>query len=281
VGGARYSSKVKLGALESFLGKYSRLSLPALVATIRRDLKVCPHLIISAYDRDRNRAEFFRSDTGSRSASAIGPATPDPEASLDPQFPQILHASTVGLGDDFHPPPRIGNSRFCEGGAAGFCNPVLAAVTEAFANKEDPRDIRVLSIGSGTIQPPTPRISVLTNPPEVATFIAHVMLGQDMPHAAKHPVSGNVVRMSPVAHIKPKDTRGAPEGLSESQFQRLAGLEIHAVEQEQIELIQDLGNRWVDGKVWNQPIRPSRDYTCEIGQPTFAAARDAWHNLTK
>src|SRR5205807_4717283 len=92
--------------------------------------------------------------------------------------------------------------RYWDGGIAGCNNPVLAGVTEAIVKGQKPRDIVVLSIGAGSValpgqqpgQPSSPYVlpiidagiitdlrkiaaTILDDPPDIATFLAHVMTG--------------------------------------------------------------------------------------------------------
>jgi len=89
--------------------------------------------------------------------------------------------------------------------------------------------------------------------------------------------------MSPVVHpvVKKDDRWPTVVGLANDKLQQLAALTIDAVEPTDIGLIEELANLWIDGKVFNQPIRASRNYVCEIGHPTFDEARKAWLTLTK
>jgi hypothetical protein len=63
-------------------------------------------------------------------------------------------------------------------------------------------------------------------------------------------------------------------------FRKLRRLELDAVKQDEVALISRLGRLWIDGEAVNQPIRASADYTCEIGHPTFAQAKEAWWKIT-
>lgn len=285
---AKYSTPDKLDQLRDLLGDHGARQLSSLSVGLNKKL---PTLLVCAYDRDRNRAEFFRSNTESKSASAsrfLASESGSPPA--EPNLVNIVNASTAASPDDFHPPAKIGTVRFCDGAAGGFYNPVLAAVTEALANKEEQKGIRVLSLGSGTIQRPSPgnatngeAVSIYSDPPEVSTYVAHVMLGLDMPTAEKPRAVGNIVRMSPVAHptIKDKDSRWPTvEGLSQGTLQSLAGFAVDAVERDDFKLLNDFGDAWINGKVFNQAIRASRSNICEIGHPTFQQAKEHWLSLT-
>jgi hypothetical protein len=196
------------------------------------------------------------------------------------------------------PPER----RYWDGGVGGYNNPVLAAVTEALANGVAPERIDVLSIGTGSTHRPlesavvsTPlamarerstlfhdfkklAAAILDEPPDAASFIAHVALGQPMPDESGRPVTnGSLVRMNPVATpVLVNGTWALPHGIAESRFARLVDLDMDVVAQEDVMLIDDFAQEWLDD-IWpNQPIRGNADGGCEIGQPTWSAAEAEW-----
>ena len=292
--GAKYSTSKKSNTIKAILGDYAERSLSDVHEAVRGETLVAANFLISAYDCGRNRAEFFRSDRDSACASA----TP-----LDPQLADAIHASTTAPAPLFDSPAEVGDGRFWDGAAAGLYNPILAALTEAIANRREAKDIRILSIGSGTVQLPiwmngeNPKLtrgvddfpqdldeltrSVLYDPPESATFVAHVMLGQPLPApGVELPLSGNVVRLSPL--IRPVQKGGKwvpPEGMDDKKFERLAKLELDAVAPEGVQLIKALGDVWIAGAPINQPIRSGRNLRPEIGHETFAAAKAAWEKI--
>jgi len=258
-----------------------------------------PALLFVAFDYDRERAVFFRSNRGSRAANS-SPYTP-------PSLLLAALASSDAPVRYFDAPVEIGPAparRYWDGGVGGYNNPVLAAVTEALANGIAPDRMDVLSIGTGSthrplesavVSPPLamPReepgivhdfkklaAAILDEPPDAASFIAHVALGQAMPADAGHPVAdGSLVRMNPVATpvlvggewMLPRATH-----IRDSRFARLVGLDMDVVAQEDVALIDEFAREWL-ADIWpNQPIRGNADGACEIGQPTFGAALAAW-----
>jgi hypothetical protein len=296
-----YSTKTKLAAIQTLLGEVGKISLSDLFNKIRAETQFSPEILICASDSDRNRAEFFRSNhskAASTASAAIDPTNPSRVA--EPSLIEVIHASTTGPAHLYDSPAKIGKNRFWDGAAAGLYNPILAALTEALANdsKRGP-DIRVLSIGTGTVQLPiwtrgdskklTRGTDALTHdsdelarnafydPPDSATFVAHVMLGQPLPQSGTPlPVSGAVIRLNPV--MRPHRENGKwvpPKGLDEDTFQKLA-LEADAVEPDGVKLVKLLGKLWIDGEIVNQPIRSSREYTYEIGHERFSKAIADW-----
>jgi hypothetical protein len=99
--------------------------------------------------------------------------------------------------------------------------------------------------------------------------VAHVTLGS---------VPKRVVRMNPFAHpdLGENGRRTSPAGLTVDEFDQLAKLELDAVEDADLDLIQKLWQGWRDDARSNQPIRHGKGFRCEIGYPTFSAARMAW-----
>ncbi|HVW12607.1 MAG TPA: patatin-like phospholipase family protein [Mucilaginibacter sp.] len=110
-------------------------------------------LIIIGYDYFRRRANFFRSKLDSRTnqfggtpfrvslASAIHCSSNAPVNYFDVPA-TIIMSSTAGNDDR--------SNWFWDGAISGFNNPVLAGVTEALTNGVDPKDMRVLALGTAT-----------------------------------------------------------------------------------------------------------------------------------
>jgi len=218
---------------------------------------------------------------------------------------EAVHASSDAPINYFDRPAEFSKARYWDGGVSGYNNPVLAAVLEALANRVPRTGVDALSIGTGTVRlpledgevrPPLAQkrdrpaltgdlrkmaLSILDDPPDAATFIAHVALGQPLPDHRGEPIgTGCVVRMSPVVRpVKEAGVWKLPHGLTEDEFVALTDLEMDAVENAQVALLHKLGTAWLAGHVPNQPIRSSSDFSCEIGHATFREARTAWQNL--
>src|SRR5262245_3068174 len=84
--GAKYSTKEKRAALMTLLGDLAERNLATVLDSAKRRPILLPQILICAYDCDRNRAEFFRSDRASRSASLTA---------SDPMFVDAIHAATT------------------------------------------------------------------------------------------------------------------------------------------------------------------------------------------
>jgi hypothetical protein len=300
--GPKYGTEEKLKGLEAALPNRGKWLLPAAAAEIRSKHSGQPvHLLIVGFDYDRNRARFFRS------AEASGVEWGQGDAS-QVLLAEAVHASSNAPVNYFDKPAVLTSDpgkRYWDGAITGSNNPVLAGVAEAVVLGQDPAGIVALSIGTGTLcrplaapgaapsplfEPdPEPGLktdvrklatAILDDPPDSANFLAHVMTGGAL-KVAETPVDSRIVRMSPM--ISP--VRGAsgewqvPDGLDEAGFQFLAGLDMDAVPQDQVQAIQNFASLWLQDKVRNQPIRMGGDLQRELGQDWYSQAKAAWEAI--
>lgn len=179
-------------------------------------------------------------------------------------------------------PDRPG--RYWDGAISGCNNPVLAGVTEAVAKNQDPLNMAVLSVGTASValpwpqpgQPSSPYVqqivdpgfvtdlrklatSILDDPPDIATFLAHVMTGSGL-GLNKPPADSRVVRMNPlISPVMKAVAWSAPGSMSAAQFTYLAKLDMDAVQQAEVNAISNYGDLWVQSVAPNQPIRMNGD----------------------
>ena len=308
--GPRYSTHAKRVALTRILSSFGTMNLSKIQTMVEQQKGHCPHFVVCAFDYDRKRAMFFRSQLNSRAQSSAKA----PESTLI----DSVHASSNAPITFFDEPAEVISRRFWDGAISGHNNPVLVAVVEAIAARHSPNDIQVLSLGTGSVrrpalpleakdpcglaqQPQRPLMfrhwrvilgnikelagSILDDPPDAATFIAHVVLGQPLPTpgSASPVTTGSVVRMNPM--IQPTLTKGSwvvPPELGCDGFKALADIPVDALEQPEVDKISALCDLWLADGLPNQPIRSnSEDFACEIGQPLFSQARDHWLALSK
>jgi hypothetical protein len=296
--GPKYSAENKLPALETVFPKTGTQKLSDAVSGIQRantgrDI----HLLITAFDYDRNRATFFRS------SPASGPAWGTGEPS-DTTLAEAIHSSTNAPVNYFDAPATFPDrpDRYWDGAIAGCNNPVLAAVTEAIVLKQSPLDLAVLSIGTASVALPWPQTgddpspyvqqianasfatdlrklatSILDDPPDIATFLAHVLTGSGL-NLEKPPAVSRVVRMNPlICPVRNAGAWSAPGAMSAAQFTYLAKLDMDAVEQAQVDAISSYADLWVVGVALNQPIRMDGDTLApELGPTTYQGAAAAW-----
>jgi hypothetical protein len=214
-----------------------------------------------------------------------------------------VHASTNAPVLYFDEPATVesgeGTRRYWDGGIAGYNNPVLAGVVEALANGARREDVRALSLGTSTTARPRPpngerderfahakqsflgdvvrlALAIIDDPPDAASFIAHVTLGgalpdRDRPVVADGPVFRMCPRIGPVAIGA--DSWKWPEALTESTWKELLKLQLDVVADADVALIRELCDAWIAGKVPNQAIRAGRRLEAEVGHDSFATAR--------
>ncbi len=305
--GPKYSTERKLPALQRVLAKRGNLPLSQAVSDVLRpDAQESIHALIVAFDYDRNRAAFFRSKPVTGPSWGCGSMA---EITLS----EAIHASTNAPVNYFDMPAAFPGrpSRYWDGAITGCNNPVLSAVTEAIGLQQDPQNIVALSLGTGSVCLPWPQpgdppslytqavsqtglrsdlqklaSSVLDDPPDAASFIAHVMTGGD---AGLDPAvtRSRIVRMSPLvapqrSHAGANDPWCPPGGMTDAQFRYILNLDMDAVEPDQIAAIAAFADLWLKDEAWNQPIRmDGKKFTCELGHDTFSTAAGAWMRISE
>ncbi len=301
--GPKYSAAAKLPAIERLLPSSGDRPLAGSTDGVTGPGGKPVHLLIVGFDYDRNRAVFFRSSAAAKPGWGTGqPATVTLAASV--------HASTNAPVNYFDAPADLpgGPERFWDGGITGCNNPAVAAVVEAMVLGQSPRDIRLLSLGTGTVSLPlaapgaspspleAPRAepslavdltklatAILDDPPDVATYIAHVITGANENVPA--PAISRVVRMSPLMAPLPAEPGPwiPPAGWSLAQFRYLCNIDMDAIAQTDIAYIDDYCGYWLADKAPNQPIR-SNGHSFdpqhpENGYALFSEAKAAWRAL--
>lgn len=304
--GPRYLTAPKRDALHAHLG-----AIP--FETIMAADGHRTHLVIIAFDYERDRHFFFR--------SAPSPLVPAVRCALA----DAVHASTTAPVQYFDAPAEVevaigvqapGPLCLWDGGVTGLNNPAAAALTEALAAGADPKGIVLLSIGTAgvflpntrkdrTVSPayvvktPGPGLfadlrklasAVVDDPPDFASIVAHTALGGRSPSRPGEQIDDTrVIRLNPA--ITPDWNRAIGKwdvgaGLTEPAFTALIGLDIDAVEPDKFALIEDLARQWIADAVRNQPILfnfhqdPDGPMQREIGHDSFGAAVAAWRQLS-
>ncbi len=293
----KYSAEAKLQGLQQVLKTagtdYGNTQLSALPALWGGK----PHLVVTSFDYDRERAVIFRSNTSSPTKSGA-PALPVTLA-------EAVHASSNAPIKYFDAPAAFDGRRFWDGAMAGLNNPVLVAVLEALAGGVPQDQIRVRSIGTGSVFLPISGLPVsllqpkadpglndigkaanciLDDPPDEAAFAAYTYL--DGRFAPPFPIGTDiVVRINPLVQpvkdtatgnwIVPGSNLPKPP-LSNDEFETLVTLAIDP-DQDQVNLIVRFCDAWLNDIFPNQPIRANSDtLDCEIGHRWFSAAKAAW-----
>ena len=297
--GPKYNASAKLPALERFLPITGAKPLDALTKGLTGPAGNDVHLLIVAFDYDRNAAAYFRSGKTTEEFGASLPATVS--------LAEAVHASTNAPVNYFDAPAILPGcpDRYWDGGLTGNNNPALVAAVEAVALGRAPGELRVLSLGTGTVRLPladagapaspflAPRPSasllldiqklataVLDDPPDFATFVVHAMTGggAGVPHGAV----SRIVRINPL--ISPRWDGAAfvaPEGWTQAQFQHLASLDMDAIEAADVAYIDAWCTSWMADNVANQPIRmDEKTLQPIIGYGRFSEALAAWEALS-
>jgi uncharacterized protein len=299
--GPAYSAERKLEVFKEHLPKTGSKTLAEAAKGLGRRAAsgTDVHLLIIGFDYDANRSAFFRS------GPTVGPGWGHGHEA-DATLAEAIHASTNAPVNYFDGPALLpSGARFWDGGITGCNNPSLAAVTEAIGRGQKPTDIVVLSLGTGTVSLPTcsPKdptdspfvrapgktgllndihrlaTSIMDDPPDVATFLAHVMTGGDTIIAGS-PAS-RVVRMNP--KISPAGSPGAwgpPGPMTIEQFKDISTLAVDALEQKDVDKIAAYTELWLKGDAPNQPIREdTTTMKLELGSATFKQAASLWQAL--
>jgi hypothetical protein len=141
--------------------------------------------------------------------------------------------------------------------------------------------------------------SILDDPPDHSSFIAHLITsgGTALSQDPLHPASGNLVRMSPwvqprinpalsgnqrwVPPVLLPDSRFGTISTDEKAFLTVANIDMDAIEDAQVAMIDALCDAWFDNRVTNQAIRANADLQREIGHNLFHDAWAAWYGLVQ
>lgn len=309
--GPKYSTNGKIGGLRAVLG-----SAPTPVADV--PLAQVPariglpgiQFLIAGFDYDQQRARFFRSNPTSP-AGTFSP--PDTATTLA----LAVHASSNAPVNYFDEPAKFSGRQFWDGAISGYNNPVLAGVLELLAGGVARDAIDVLSLGTANVALPSagsgpaadsalmqgprtaclPRVkddimalatSIVDDPPDVASFHAHLALTQRLPADAAQPMTdGPIVRLNPLVRpvrdaqgtwVAPQLNPGGAPPADLADLKALINLDMDATADSDVALIQKLADAWLADRVPNQPVRWRRDEDigCEIGHDRFGAARALW-----
>jgi len=153
--GTRYSTTAKKKALEDILRIDKKKKLNDITLSRLPELigKESLEIIVTTFDIINKRAKLFRSNKNSKArAEVIAGLGHFDEVSLV----EAIHGASNAPVNYFDFPaifsPEGTRRRFYlwDGALGGFNNPVMAGITEAFANNVDRENICVLSIGTGS-----------------------------------------------------------------------------------------------------------------------------------
>lgn len=128
--------------------------------------------------------------------------------------------------------------------------------------------------------------AIVDDPPDAASFSAHVMLGGKVSDDDGHPISdGPVVRLNPILQpvleggewrLPTKDTRAGKAKIDINAFRKLIKMDMAATTDEAVQLIDLLYEAWKDGNILNQPIHTAVDLMLLVGQRYFGDGIALW-----
>jgi hypothetical protein len=128
--------------------------------------------------------------------------------------------------------------------------------------------------------------TAIDDPPDAASFAAHVMLGGlETGDAAKPVTDGPIVRLNPLIQPKlegnewqlpDKSSPAVGKRLDIASFDALAKMDLAAVDDDQVKLIELLCDAWMAGNALNQPIQAAVDLRPLIGHRYCDEGVAAW-----
>jgi hypothetical protein len=303
--GPRYAAAEKLAGLRHVLPRVGDTRMRGWRPEKGRDVAIT----ICGFDYDRQRAVFFRTREGTPTAGRSARRTTVSQRAVEEAtFAEAVHASSNAPVNYFDAPAEFRDGRFWDGAMGGYNNPALAGVVEAIGAGVSPSSIRVLSLGTGGVVLPeegtasddallmkrrdggilrdalSAATCILDDPPDAASFMAHVVLGGRVPDAEGELVAnGPVVRMNPlVAPVSgTKNDWTLPQGMTLEEFAALAATDMDAITVEEVSRIARFADLWIGDQVQNQPIRASRWLEVEVGHDRFGAALAAWRSWNR
>lgn len=309
--GPRYSSKRKYEAFKRLMPKVNDIPLYEVPNLVGGEKPT--HFLIVAFDYNRSRAKFFRSDINSKSrTSSLSYKVYGGEQASSPNqitFTQAVHTSTNAPLNYFDQPALLDyekqddeSKRYWDGAIGGYNNPVLSAIVEAVSNGIKMCDMQVLSIGTGYIflpfeggYPATDNFllqeyqdakflndvfklttSVLGDPPDAATYVSYTMLYPHLPMRMPNFIRLNPMVQPQLKFVDEKEMWAVPDGFTKQQFERLIHLDFDATKDEDIALLEQLTDLWLNDLMPNQPIRNNKDLQCLLGHQWFS---QGWSDL--
>jgi hypothetical protein len=298
--GPKYGAADKLSTLQGVLaGPGGQTLTDAIAGCLGQQGTGAPvRLLIVGFDYDRCAATFFRSAAGGGAAYGTGDVS-------GVTLAEAIHASTNAPVNYFDAAAELsGGYRYWDGAISGCNNPVLVGVVEAVTATKEFTRVVALSLGTGTVKLPWPQPgqaaspllakpsdtglvndlkkvsgAILDDPPDMATFVAHVLTGSGANVPA--PADSQIVRMSPMISPVWDSTANAwkaPGSMTEDDFNTLANVPMDALAAEQMQQITDYADLWLNDVAPNQPIRMNGDtLKQELGQVRFSQALAAWN----
>jgi hypothetical protein len=118
--------------------------------------------------------------------------------------------------------------------------------------------------------------SILDEPPDAAGYAAYVTTENPVDSGARQRPA-RFVRFNP--SIQPVLSGGswtAPPGITCDALRALMNLPAALMTKQAVAIVKELGRKWIEGVVPNEPIQRGENLECVIGNATFKAGRDHW-----
>ena len=304
--GPKYYAHKKREGLLGILNE-SEIEMEDIPARINPGNPDSTHILIAAFDYDRERVFFYRSNHNSLASTR--PGNKRGYSLLD-----AIHSASNAPVNYFNGPALVNRNqkieRFWDGAVAGFNNPALAGITEALANKVEAKDIQILSIGTGNVFLPLeadfqnearkhpslfknteksstlrdlPKMasSILSDPPDSASYMTHTILATAQKDVA-------FIRMNPlISPVFENEKWEYPTGFrtpeGRRQFDILTELDMDAVKEKDFKLVVELCEKWLNNGAPNQSIRHDKHFNPlpGMGHKYYSEAKTAWEKLAQ
>lgn len=303
--GPKYDASKKEKGFLYALPKFGETNMSELSA-----LRNIPkNIIICGFDYDTTRATFFKTNQN--------PNKPNKYRLVD-----AINASSNAPVNYFNGPVQFKfdseiHHRFWDGAVGGYNNPILVGITEALNvfNEDNTtlHDLKILSIGTGNnlipiedytitnmrregypqlvqkkksagLKNDIPKMatSILSEPPDAANYIAHMVLGGIYNGDDAKPIEAEFVRLNPLVQPVLNDGKwDFPKNITDEKDKRiftdLIELDMDAVEQEKVDMIFKLGEWWINDDVVNQSVRYNgQNFNTTIGTGRFSLGKKQW-----
>jgi len=306
--GPKYFSSKKLAGFKEVFKKEGDLLLEDLHTLCLEKNKQFPHVLITAFDYYRKRAIFCRSDIHSKAKSGLHNSvslTHSVHAASNAPVNYFNRPAIITFGgkDKKTWDGAVGGNN---NPVLAIYTEVISNI-QTYNPEKLP--IAILSIGTSSdflpikgetrynstshsellIDPAKPWLlpdiklmatSILQNPPDTASYVVYRML-QYMGNNEEN----NLVRLNPM--IQPElltnpgtknrewylpgsdPLTGATPAMEIDQFIKLSKMDMDAVEQDDVDLINILCSAWLQDKVQNQPIQTDENLDCKLGQRKY------------
>jgi uncharacterized protein len=302
VKGPRYNTSKKRTGIHDVLDIWNAplTSIPHNAGWVNSEGQATTHIVICAFDYERERAVFFRSDETSKANSHIIAGRGNFK---DITLGDAVHCASNAPVQFFDKPARAtfterssnntSEGKFWDGAVGGYNNPSLAGITEALANGIELGNIRLLSIGTANAFLPLkspdgiPSVnekfyanhekdekletaikmtgtSVIAEPPDASSYTSYILLG-----------GNQYIRMNPLIRPELNNARWDYPAIyreKKNHFDKILVMEMDAWRKQDFTFIIELADHWLNNQIPNQPIRSDSKLDPLLGHGDFKGA---------